>query len=108
MSAGTGVAHYRGRMDWTEVPGFAAWAALTSPRSLVAQPLRGRRWVGSRVFWIAAGLVYESLYLHQGLRLTAVLNVGFLGLCLVGLAQWRRAREEGPPIGVVRERSVVA
>ncbi|MEP7333439.1 MAG: hypothetical protein ABI692_15270 [Terracoccus sp.] len=44
VSAGTGLSHYRGRMDWTKV----------------------------------------------------------------GLARWRRAREEGPLKMVVRERSVVA
>ncbi len=86
----------------------ATWDALTTSLSLVAQVMLGRKWVGSWVFWIAADLVYVPLYLHKGLTLTAVLYLGFLGLCLVGLAQWGRARDEAPPTVVVHERAVVS
>lgn len=72
----------------------ATWDALTTSLSLVAQVMLGLKWVGNWAFWIAADLVYVPLYLHKGLTLTAVLYVGFLALCVVGLRQWRRARED--------------
>lgn len=86
----------------------ATWDVLTTSLSLVAQVMLGRTSVGNWAFWIATDLGYVPLYLHQGLTLTAVLYLGFLGLALVGLRQWWRAREEAPTTVIVREWSVVA
>ncbi|WP_460468510.1 nicotinamide riboside transporter PnuC [Calidifontibacter terrae] len=66
------------------------WDALTTSLSLVAQLMLNRKWIGNWLLWILADLIYVPLYLHKGLTLTAVLYVGFLGLCVTGLLQWRR------------------
>jgi nicotinamide mononucleotide transporter len=86
----------------------ATWDALTTSLSLVAQVMLGLKWVGNWAFWIAADVVYVPLYLHKGLALTAVLYVGFLALCVVGLRQWRRAREDAVRPAPVPAREVAA
>lgn len=80
-------------LTWTD-SSVAGWDALTTALSLVAQFMLSRKWIASWWFWIAADLVYIPLYAHKGLWLTAVLYVLFLGLCVAGLVQWRRARAE--------------
>lgn len=67
------------------------WDALTTSSSLVAQVMLGRKWLGSWAVWIATDVVLVGLYASQGLVLTAVLYAGFVGLCLVGWRDWRRA-----------------
>lgn len=80
-------------LTWTD-SSVAGWDALTTALSLVAQFMLSRKWIASWWFWIAADLVYIPLYAHKGLWLTAGLYVLFLGLCVAGLVQWRRARAE--------------
>lgn len=77
-------------LTWTDST-VAGWDALTTALSLVAQLMLSRKWIANWWFWIAADLVYIPLYAHKGLWLTAVLYVLFLGLCVAGLVQWRRA-----------------
>lgn len=72
----------------------AGWDAVTTALSLVAQLMLSRKWIASWWFWIAADLVYIPLYAHKGLWLTAALYVLFLGLCVAGLVQWRRAERD--------------
>lgn len=67
------------------------WDALTTGLSLVAQVLLNRKWIANWWFWIAADVIYVGLYAYKGLYLTAVLYALFLGLCVVGLRQWRAA-----------------
>jgi nicotinamide mononucleotide transporter len=78
-------------LTWTD-SSVAGWDALTTALSLVAQFMLSRKWIANWWFWIAADLVYVPLYAHKGLWLTSGLYVLFLGLCVAGLVQWRRAR----------------
>lgn len=77
-------------LTWTDST-VAGWDALTTALSLVAQLMLSRKWIANWWFWIAADLVYIPLYAHKGLWLTSALYVLFLGLCVAGLVQWRRA-----------------
>jgi nicotinamide mononucleotide transporter len=71
------------------------WDALTTSSSLVAQVMLGRKWLGSWAVWIGTDVVLVGLYASQGLVLTAVLYAGFIGLCLLGWRDWRRALVPG-------------
>ena len=67
------------------------WDAFIAMASIAAQLLMARRFVESWRVWIAVDLVAIGLYAREGLALTAVLYVLFLGLSIWGLVGWRRA-----------------
>jgi nicotinamide mononucleotide transporter len=64
--------------------------ALTTCGSIVATYLLARKLIESWFVWIAVDVVYVPLYLSRELVLTAVLYAGFLLMCVLGLAEWRR------------------
>jgi nicotinamide mononucleotide transporter len=66
------------------------WDALTTAISLAAQFLLNAKKIESWWFWIAADVIYVPFYLVKRLDLTAIVYVLFLGLCVLGLRQWRR------------------
>ncbi|WP_340650091.1 nicotinamide riboside transporter PnuC [Pseudoxanthomonas winnipegensis] len=70
-------------------------AALTA-FSLVAQWWQGRRHVAAWWLWIVLDLIYVGLYLFKSLEVTAALYLGFVGLAVMGLRQWRRAAQAPP------------
>lgn len=77
----------------TAVNGSAPlWDALTTCLALTAQWLLNTRRIETWFFWIAADCIYIPLYISQGLNLTAAIYVLFLGLCVLGLREWSRAR----------------
>jgi nicotinamide mononucleotide transporter len=67
------------------------WDALTTAISLAAQWLLNAKKIENWFFWIAADIIYVPFYLVKRLDLTAIVYVLFLGLCVLGLRQWRRA-----------------
>jgi nicotinamide mononucleotide transporter len=67
------------------------WDALTTAISLAAQFLLNAKKIESWFFWLAADIIYVPFYLVKRLDLTAIVYVLFLGLCVLGLRQWRRA-----------------
>lgn len=87
--------------------------AVTTSLSLVAQLMLGRKWIGSWLVWIVADVIFVWLYVSTGLYLTAVLYAGFIGLCLMGLRDWRaalstprshaRGASAEPPAGVLAD-----
>lgn len=78
------------------------WDAVTTGVSLLATGGPARKRWQSWLLWIAADVVYVPLYLHKGLTLTALLYVGFLGLCVAGLVRWRRSMTEATAPAVAR------
>ena len=73
--------------DVSDVP---FWDSLTTSLSLVAQLMMGRKWLGSWAVWIVTDVLLVGLYASQGLYLTAVLYLLFIGLCVQGALRWRR------------------
>ncbi|MDG4552010.1 MAG: nicotinamide riboside transporter PnuC [Candidatus Contendobacter sp.] len=65
--------------------------ALTTALSLAAQYLLNRKSIENWYLWIATDILYIYLYIVRDLHLTALLYAVFLGFCLAGLWQWRRA-----------------
>jgi nicotinamide mononucleotide transporter len=63
--------------------------ALTTVLSLSAQYLLCQKRVENWWLWMAADLIYIPLYINRKLPLTAVLYAAFLGMCLVGVREWR-------------------
>ena len=65
--------------------------ALTTVLSLIAQYLLNMKRLENWHVWIAADVIYIGLYTYKHLYLTAILYALFIGMCLAGLAMWKRA-----------------
>jgi nicotinamide mononucleotide transporter len=85
---GTGLLHWV-LVTFTEstVP---FWDAVTTVLSLLATWGQARKKVECWWLWIAADVIYVPLYAYKELYLTAVLYVGFMVLCVLGLRNWTK------------------
>lgn len=74
--------------------------AVTTCLSLAAQWLLNAKRIENWFFWIAADCIFIPMYLGQGLILTAIVYLLFLGMCIAGLRSWTRelARPEPPHV----------
>jgi nicotinamide mononucleotide transporter len=71
------------------------WAdAVTTSLSLLATWGQTRKKVESWWLWIAADVIYVPLYAYKNLWLTALLYLGFIYLCVVGLRAWSGSARE--------------
>ena len=68
--------------------------AATTVLSIVAQYLLNRKRLEHWWVWILVDVISIQLYVDRQIYLTAGLYVLFLGLCVAGLRQWRRAPAE--------------
>lgn len=77
------------------VAGDAApiWDALTTVTSIVAIYWQARKIYESWILWLTVDVVYLSLYGSKDLWLTALTQVAFGAMCVVGLRDWRRSME---------------
>jgi len=70
--------------------------AATTVVSLIAQYMLTRKLLGTWWCWIAVDVAYLGMYASQQLYLTAALQPLFIGMCLVGLRQWRASLRRAP------------
>ena len=66
------------------------WDGLTTAMSLTAQYMLTRKIIENWWWWIAVDLIYIALYIYKRLYLTSLLYAIFLGMCMVGLREWKR------------------
>jgi nicotinamide mononucleotide transporter len=71
---------------------YPYWDASIAMMSVAAQILMSRRVLENWLLWIAVDLAAIPLYAAKGLTLTAWLYGVFLGLSVIGLIGWERAR----------------
>jgi nicotinamide mononucleotide transporter len=93
--AATGIAGYwlRARTDESlpYLDGF------TTSFSLVAQWMQARKYLENWIVWIVVDVIYIGMALSQGLTLTALLYLVYVGLALLGFRDWRRSMIAGGP-----------
>ena len=86
-----------GMVIWGYLMHHLAKAAVPYPdafiaiASLIAQWLMARKRLDSWFFWIAVDVVAIAVYIYKGLYPTAGLYLVFLGLCVIGLEQWKKS-----------------
>ena len=66
------------------------WDGLTTAMSFTAQYMLTRKLIENWWWWIAVDVIYIGLYTYKRLFLTSVLYAIFMGMCSVGLRQWRQ------------------
>lgn len=72
---------------------YPFWDALTTSLSLAAQALLSFKIIENWYLWIIADIIYVPLYFAKDLYLTSIVYVIFMGLCVMGLREWSRAKQ---------------
>jgi len=67
------------------------WDALTTVTSIVAIYWQARKIYECWILWLSVDVVYLALYGSQDLWLTALTQVAFGAMCVMGLRDWRRS-----------------
>ena len=75
--------------------------AFIAAASLAAQYLLAIKKLENWIVWIVVDVVAIAVYWSRDLRLTSGLYGVFLGLCVLGLVEWRKAYERGRSGGAV-------
>ena len=75
--------------------------AFIAAASLAAQYLLAIKKLENWIVWIVVDVVAIAVYWRRDLRLTSGLYGVFLGLCVLGLVEWRKAYERGRSGGAV-------
>jgi nicotinamide mononucleotide transporter len=76
--------------------------AATTCYAVAATILVARKELLNWVYWIVIDSVSIFLYLDKGLLLTAALFLLYIGLAILGYADWRRAWRQQTPASVVQ------
>jgi nicotinamide mononucleotide transporter len=85
LAAGLILRWFLARFTDSTVPG---WDAVTTSLSLAATYGQCKKLLESWWIWILVDLIYIPLYIYKGLRLTSLLYLVFLLLCIFGLREW--------------------
>ena len=75
--------------------------AFIAAASLAAQYLLAIKKLENWIVWIVVDVVAIAVYWSRDLRLTSGLYGVFLGLCVLGLIEWRKSYERGRSGGAV-------
>jgi nicotinamide mononucleotide transporter len=73
------------------------WDALTTVLSLVAQYMLTVKYLENWYVWITADIIYIALYFSTNLYLTGILYIIFMVMCVEGLREWRRTKDQYQP-----------
>lgn len=73
---------------------YPTWDALSTSLSIGAQVLLSFKLIENWFMWIVADIIYIPLYFYKDLYFTTILYVVFLGLCVLGYKEWRKAKCE--------------
>lgn len=68
------------------------WDATSTSLSIGAQILLSFKILENWYMWIVADIIYVPVYFLKDLYFTSLLYVIFMGLCVLGLFEWRKAK----------------
>ena len=71
---------------------YPTWDALSTSLSIGAQILLSFKILENWYMWIVADIIYIPIYFLKDLYFTSFLYVIFMGLCVLGLIEWRKAK----------------
>jgi len=71
---------------------YPTWDALSTSLSIGAQILLSFKILENWYMWIVADIIYIPVYFLKDLYFTSFLYVIFMGLCVLGLIEWTKAK----------------
>jgi nicotinamide mononucleotide transporter len=79
------------RLMWLAGDAAPVWDSLTTIASIVAISWQAKKIYESWMLWLTVDVIYFGLYGSQRLWLTALTQVVFGMMCVMGLRDWRRS-----------------